>query len=87
MQHDIDKIQELCETHRTGPKLLIIPSAAIRTQMLKTLGDYGVYPLNMSVKTVRELSYDLAEHYIRTSDLQKSSTFFPSRQNHPTTDT
>ena len=69
MQHDINQIKKLNDTHRTAPKLLIIPSAAIRTQMLKTLGDYGVYPLNMSVKTVRELSYDLAEHYIRTSDL------------------
>ena len=69
MQRDIAEIRKLCDTFRTEPKLLVIPSSGIRTQMLKTLGDHGVFPLNMSIKTVRELSYDLAEDSIHAARL------------------
>ena len=65
MQRDIERIRALCDAYRTEAKFLIIPSASMRTQILKTLGDHGVYPLNLTVKTLRELSYDLAEPKIK----------------------
>ena len=69
MQHDIEQIRALCDTFRTEKKLLIIPGASIRAQLLKTLGDYGVHPLNLCVRTVRELAYEIAEFDILAAGL------------------
>jgi len=69
MQHDIEQIRRLCGEFKTEAKVLVIPSARIRVQLLKTLGDHEVFPLNLHVLTVRELAYRISEHRVRTSGL------------------
>lgn len=69
MTADINQIKTLCEKHKTEPKILIIPSRRMKTQILKTLTDNGVFPLNLAVKTVKEFSYRLAEKDIEKSKL------------------
>lgn len=69
MQNDIEQIKRLCYDYRVKPKLLLIPSASIRMQLLKALGDHGVFPLNLSVRTIKELAYEIAENSIRAAGL------------------
>ena len=64
MLHDIKQIKKLCGAYRTEPKILLIPGRSMKTQVLKTLADHGVCPLNLTVKTIKELSYDIAENSI-----------------------
>jgi hypothetical protein len=61
---ELAEIKALCEKHRTEPKILLIPSRRMKTQILKMLADNGVNPLNLSVMTVKELSYGIAENSI-----------------------
>ena len=58
--HEITEIRTLCEEYRTKPKILLIPSRRMKTQVLKMLVDNGINPLNLSVMTVKELAYGVA---------------------------
>ena len=69
MQNDINKIRELCETYRTEPKLLLIPSRSMKTQILKTLADYDINPLNLSVINIKDLAYSIAANHILKENL------------------
>ena len=71
MQNDIKRIRELCEKYRTEPKLLLIPSMNMKSQINKTLLDNGIQPLNLSLKTIRELAFNIAEHVIINNNLIK----------------
>ena len=66
---EITEIKALCEKHRTEPKILLIPSRRMKTQILKLLVDNGVNPLNLTVKTIKELAYSVAENSIAKSRL------------------
>jgi len=61
---ELATIKALCEKHRTEPKILLIPSRRMKTQILKMLADNGINPLNLTVKTVKELAYGIAENII-----------------------
>lgn len=70
MRQDIENIKILCETYRTEPKVLIIPSRSMKAQILKTLTDYGIYPLNLAVKSIKELAFGIAENDIKKNKLK-----------------
>ena len=64
MRHELEKIRELCKKHLTESKLLIIPGSGVREQLRKTLCDNGISLLNVQIKTVSELVYDIASQSI-----------------------
>ena len=66
---ELAAIKALCEKYLTEPKILLIPSRRMKTQILKMLADNGVNPLNLSVKTAKELAYGIAENSIVKSRL------------------
>jgi ATP-dependent helicase/nuclease subunit B len=61
MKQDIEQIRKLCDTYRTAPKILLIPSRRMKTQIRKTLADHDIFPLNLSMMSVKELAYNIAE--------------------------
>lgn len=61
---ELAEIRALCEKHRTKPKILLIPSRRMKTQIMKMLTDNGVNPLNLLIKTIKELAYEIAENSI-----------------------
>ena len=65
MKHDIEQIRELCGTFCKEPKLLLIPGRGMKRQVLKALTDHGIDPLNLDVKTIKELSLSIARDSIR----------------------
>ena len=73
---ELAAIKTLCETHRTEPKILLIPSRRMKTQILKMLADSGVNPLNLSVKTIKQLAYEISENSIAKNRL----TFIEPRE-------
>ena len=44
---ELAEIKALCEKYRTQPKILLIPSRRMKTQILKLLADNGIGPLNL----------------------------------------
>jgi RecB family exonuclease len=70
MQRDIEQIKNICATHKTEPKLLIIPSEGMQKQVLQVLANRQVCALNLAVKSVRGLARDLAENYVLTNKLR-----------------
>ena len=56
MNNDIAIIRKMCQNFTINPKLIIIPSMSMKTQILKSLNDEGIYPMNLEITTVSEIA-------------------------------
>lgn len=56
MNRDIDTIRVMCQELPTNPKLIIIPSRSLQTQVFKSLNDAGISPMNLEVTTLADIA-------------------------------